>query len=110
KAAQSIKGNQTSARFRGQSGYGGIVLRIGHHFALQGCVFLKNSFWTFYWGVDPRYLQLSVNRRYDKSMGTLLRHAPVAPAPLVEEFTGLSPWDVCRRLAALPYLVFLDSA
>jgi para-aminobenzoate synthetase component 1 len=31
-------------------------------------------------------------------------------APLVEEVTGLAPWEACRRLADLPHLLFLDSA
>ncbi|MCI0682623.1 MAG: aminodeoxychorismate synthase component I [Gemmataceae bacterium] len=31
-------------------------------------------------------------------------------APVVEELTGLTPWDACRRLADLPHLLFLDSA
>jgi len=31
-------------------------------------------------------------------------------APLVEELTGLAPWEACRRLADLPHLLFLDSA
>src|SRR5262245_53260796 len=30
--------------------------------------------------------------------------------PLVEELTGAGPWEACRRLARLPYLLFLDSA
>src|SRR5579875_112011 len=34
-----------------------------------------------------------------------------AAVPLVEELTPwLDPWDVCRRLAPLPHLLFLDSA
>jgi para-aminobenzoate synthetase component 1 len=38
------------------------------------------------------------------------RHAPPS-APLVEELSAsLDPWDVCRRLAHLPHLLFLDSA
>jgi para-aminobenzoate synthetase component 1 len=39
--------------------------------------------------------------------------APRAPAavPLVEELAGsLDPWEVCRRLAHLPHILFLDSA
>ena len=40
-------------------------------------------------------------------MGTLLRQAA---APIVEEVTDLEPWEVCLRLAALPHLLFLDSA
>ncbi|MHB1571686.1 MAG: hypothetical protein ACYC0H_21120, partial [Solirubrobacteraceae bacterium] len=36
---------------------------------------------------------------------------PSAQPPLVEELTPwLDPWDVCRRLASLPHLLFLDSA
>src|SRR5262245_34530209 len=35
---------------------------------------------------------------------------PAPPAPVVEELTGLAPWDACRRLAGLPHLLFLDSA
>ena len=35
----------------------------------------------------------------------------VPTSPLVEELTPwLDPWDVCRRLASLPHLLFLDSA
>jgi para-aminobenzoate synthetase component 1 len=30
--------------------------------------------------------------------------------PLVEELTPLGAWDACRRLAALPHVLFLDSA
>jgi para-aminobenzoate synthetase component 1 len=30
--------------------------------------------------------------------------------PCVEELTGLSAWEACRRLTDLPYLLFLDSA
>ena len=30
--------------------------------------------------------------------------------PLVEEVTGLAPWDAVQRLADLPHLLFLDSA
>jgi para-aminobenzoate synthetase component 1 len=34
-----------------------------------------------------------------------------APLPLVEELTSaLDSWDVCRKLAHLPHLLFLDSA
>jgi para-aminobenzoate synthetase component 1 len=40
--------------------------------------------------------------------GTRPRDAAI---PLVEELTPwLDPWDVCRRLAPLPHLLFLDSA
>jgi para-aminobenzoate synthetase component 1 len=31
-------------------------------------------------------------------------------APVVEELTGIAPWDACHRLANLPGLLFLDSA
>lgn len=31
-------------------------------------------------------------------------------APVIEELTGLAPWDAARRLADLPHLLFLDSA
>jgi para-aminobenzoate synthetase component I len=41
-------------------------------------------------------------------MGGLLQQR--IEAPLVEEMTGLAPWDACRRLADLPHLLFLDSA
>ncbi|MFO0865197.1 MAG: aminodeoxychorismate synthase component I [Gemmataceae bacterium] len=30
--------------------------------------------------------------------------------PLVEEATGLEPWEACRRLADRPHLIFFDSA
>jgi para-aminobenzoate synthetase component 1 len=40
-------------------------------------------------------------------MGTLLQRQT---APLVEELTGLDPWDACRRLAGLRHVLFLDSA
>jgi para-aminobenzoate synthetase component 1 len=30
--------------------------------------------------------------------------------PLVEELTGLLPWEACRHLADLPHVLFLDSA
>ncbi len=37
--------------------------------------------------------------------------ADVSTIPLVEELSSsLDPWDVCRRLAHLPHLLFLDSA
>jgi para-aminobenzoate synthetase component I len=37
--------------------------------------------------------------------------ADVSRTPLVEELSSsLDPWDVCRRLAHLPHLLFLDSA
>lgn len=56
-----------------------------------------------------------------KPAANTIRHArkgseppprPRDPAiPLVEELTPwLDPWDVCRRLAPLPHLLFLDSA
>jgi para-aminobenzoate synthetase component 1 len=45
-----------------------------------------------------------------ENMGLLMREAPVAPAPVVEELTGVAPWEACRRLAGLPHLLFLDSA
>src|SRR4051794_24203625 len=36
---------------------------------------------------------------------------PAAGIPLVEELTPApDPWDVARRLAHLPHLIFLDSA
>jgi para-aminobenzoate synthetase component 1 len=41
-------------------------------------------------------------------MGTLLETPRMAPH--VEALTGLTPWDVCLRLADLPHLLFLDSA
>ncbi len=41
-------------------------------------------------------------------MGGLLQQR--IETPLVEEMTGLAPWDACRRLADLPHLLFLDSA
>ena len=38
-----------------------------------------------------------------------MSHLP--PAPLVEELIpSPDPWDVARKLAHLPYLLFLDSA
>ena len=43
-------------------------------------------------------------------MGTLLREAPAAAAPVVVELAGLTAWEACRRLAVLPHLVFFDSA
>jgi para-aminobenzoate synthetase component 1 len=44
--------------------------------------------------------------------GTVQSAQSYSPAiPLVEELTPwLHPWEVCRRLAALPHLLFLDSA
>ena len=30
--------------------------------------------------------------------------------PLIEEATGLEPWEACRRLADRPHLIFFDSA
>ena len=37
--------------------------------------------------------------------------ADVSMTPLVEELSSsLDPWDVCRRLAHLPHVLFLDSA
>lgn len=41
-------------------------------------------------------------------MGSLVQQS--TGAPLVEELTGLAPWDACRRLADLPHVLFLDSA
>ena len=41
-------------------------------------------------------------------MGSLLQQG--TEAPLVEDLTGLAPWDVCLRLANLPHLLFFDSA
>lgn len=38
------------------------------------------------------------------------RTSAINGPPLVEEIRGLTPWDVCRRLANLPHLVFFDSA
>src|SRR6266568_752670 len=36
---------------------------------------------------------------------------PCPSLPLVEELSpSLTPWEVCRRLAHHPYLIFLDSA
>jgi para-aminobenzoate synthetase component 1 len=43
-------------------------------------------------------------------MGISLRQAPAAPAPVVDELAEPSAWEVCRRLACLPHLLFLDSA
>ncbi len=43
-------------------------------------------------------------------MGTLLGQMPVGPAPVVEDVSGLTAWEVCRQLAALPHVLFLDSA
>jgi para-aminobenzoate synthetase component 1 len=39
-------------------------------------------------------------------MGT----SPILGSPFVADVSGLTPWDVCRRLAKLPHLVFFDSA
>src|SRR5689334_5105646 len=51
---------------------------------------------------------------YNGAMGSTLqpRIATAEPAvPLVEELTPApDPWDVARRLAHLPHLLFLDSA
>jgi para-aminobenzoate synthetase component 1 len=46
-------------------------------------------------------------------MGILLPHPAVCPpaTPLVEELTPApDPWQLCRRLAGLPQLLFFDSA
>jgi para-aminobenzoate synthetase component 1 len=43
-------------------------------------------------------------------MDTIVRQTQTAAAPVVAELTGLDPWETCRRLAALPHLLFLDSA
>src|SRR4051794_22263709 len=47
-----------------------------------------------------------------RSGGQLECDTADAPAPpLVEELSSaLDPWEVCRRLAHLPHLLFLDSA
>lgn len=34
---------------------------------------------------------------------------PPRTVPLVEPLTGLTPWEVCQRLADRPHLIFLDS-
>jgi len=36
--------------------------------------------------------------------------SPLLGAPLVEEVLGLTAWDVCRRFASEPHLIFFDSA
>jgi para-aminobenzoate synthetase component 1 len=44
-------------------------------------------------------------------MSTLVKHNPLAEPILVEELPAeITAWEVCRKLAQLPHLLFLDSA
>src|SRR5438093_32524 len=59
-------------------------------------------------GEDAPPVQSSI---LDPRRPEILDPRSAAPAPLVEELTpDPDPWDVCRRLAGLPRLLFLDSA